>query len=49
KDGSLLGFAMGNPLAEAVVTDFFGQDGAIARLRSPLDIPPTGCLAVLIH
>ena len=49
KDGSLLGFAMGKPLAEAVVTDFFGQDGAIARLRSPLDIPPTGCLAVLIH
>jgi hypothetical protein len=46
KDGSLLGFAMGKPLAEAVVTDFFGQDGAIAGLRSPVDIPPAGCLAV---
>ena len=46
QDGSLLGFAMGKPLAEAVVTDFFGRDGAIASLRSPADIPATGCLAV---
>ena len=46
KDGSLLGFAIGKPFAEAVVTDFFGQDGAIAVLRSPADIPSTGCLAV---
>ena len=46
KDGSLLGFAIGQPFAEAVVTDFFGQDGAIASLRSPTDIPATGCLAV---
>lgn len=47
KDGSLLGFAIGKPFAEAVVTDFFGQDGAIASLRSPTDIPASGCLAVL--
>jgi len=46
KDGSLLGFAIGKPFAEAVVTDFFGQDGAIADLRSPTDIPASGCLAV---
>lgn len=46
KDGSLLGFAIGKPFAEAVVTDFFGRDGAIASLRSPTDIPATGCLAV---
>ena len=46
KDGSLLGFAIGQPFAEAVVTDFFGQDGAIASLRSRTDIPVTGCLAV---
>ena len=46
KDGSLLGFAIGKPFTEAVVIDFFGQDGAIASLRSPTDIPATGCLAV---
>jgi len=46
KDGSLLGFAIGKPFAEAVVTDFFGQDGAIASLRSATDIPSAGCLAV---
>ena len=46
KDGSLLGFAIGKPFAEAVVTDFFGQDGAIASLQSRTDIPATGCLAV---
>ncbi len=46
KDGSLLGFAIGKSFAEAVVTDFFGQDGAIASLRSPTDIPSAGCLAV---
>ena len=46
KDGALLGFAIGKPFAEAVVTDFFGQDGAIASLRSPTKIPSTGCLAV---
>ncbi|MCK4378270.1 MAG: hypothetical protein KAW01_02955, partial [Deltaproteobacteria bacterium] len=46
KDGSLLGFAIGKPFAEAVVTDFFGQDGAIASLRFPTKIPSTGCLAV---
>ncbi|MEA3240843.1 MAG: hypothetical protein U9P37_04615 [Pseudomonadota bacterium] len=47
QNGALLGFAIGKPFAEAVVTDFFGQDGAIASLRTPTKIPSSGCLAVL--
>ena len=46
RDKTLLGFAIGKPFAEAVVTDFFGQDGSIATLRSAADVPAGGCLAV---
>ncbi|MBW1645795.1 MAG: hypothetical protein JRJ56_05645 [Deltaproteobacteria bacterium] len=42
-----LGFAFGAPLAEAVVVDFFGLDGAVANLDRPLARLPAGCLAIL--
>ncbi|MBN2333218.1 MAG: hypothetical protein JXO49_05665 [Deltaproteobacteria bacterium] len=45
-DGSLLGFALGPPVGEAVVTDFFGQDGAFAHLRDSITPMPAGCVAV---
>ncbi len=41
-----LGYAFGPPLGEAVVTEFFGQNGAVARLDKPLKKLPAGCLAI---